>query len=139
MILPLEKQTVCLELAKKMRELGFEQKSLWYWEERFSVTDYSTKSYELIKENKITPSRDISYSAYTVAELLGRLSIVKYDSMGFPCLQVIFVQFMNEWHVHYRNPPLEWSKNGSQDAGHDKKLADSCAKMLIYLKENNLI
>ena len=29
----LENQVVSLELAKKLKELGFEQKSLFYWDE----------------------------------------------------------------------------------------------------------
>lgn len=62
----LEQQVVSLELAKKMKELGFEQESLFYWQ--LEASDYASEKEQIVPKeylNKIfTP-----YSAYTVAEL----------------------------------------------------------------------
>lgn len=59
MILPKEKQVCSLEWAKKMRDLDFEQDSLWYW----SVPRSSDRKF---------------YSAYTIAEILKLI----YDILG---------------------------------------------------------
>ena len=59
MILPLEKQVCSLELAKKLKELGVRQESIFYWEKRDGwelVDDPYDDQFEL-------------YSAFTVAEL----------------------------------------------------------------------
>ena len=87
----IEKQVVSLELARKMKDLGFEQESLFYWfpfgggvhewqltERLFSKEDL--KGWKFYEKN----DKDfVFYSAYTVAELLK----IIYDMTGMlPCI-----------------------------------------------------
>ena len=136
----LEDQVVSLELAKKMKELGFEQESYWC----HSLVQYGIggECVWSIQKNcssvGIPENSEIErYSAHTVAELDNMLKDVKYESHGFPVYMVWWS--FGKWHSLFRNPPLSWSRNGSQEAGEDKQPANARAKMLIYLKENNLI
>ncbi len=63
MILPLKKQVCSLKLAKKLKELGVEQGSFWWW---VKVKRFSDK-YELEYNPKALS--ELRCSAYTVAEL----------------------------------------------------------------------
>lgn len=69
----LENQVVSLELAKKLKELGVKQKSLfWWW--------YSGKWWRVTLSENNRP--DPQYSAFTVAEL-GELLPSGFSSMPF--------------------------------------------------------
>lgn len=63
----IEDQVCSLELAKKLRELGVTQNSLWYW------VKYGDE-YIVISDEKLiihggTPANNNVFSAFTVAEL----------------------------------------------------------------------
>ena len=115
----LEEQVTSLELSKRLKELGFKQESLFWWCE--SVSKEYLLEYYVFKPayegNDCIP-------AYTVAEL-GEMLLNRYNMRYF-----------------YANasPEMKWAT--MTDALHGeygKTMADSMAKMLIYLKENNLI
>ena len=145
----LKDQVVSLELSKKMDELGFKQKSLWYW------------CKGICKGNKNLPPKimcpggltihdarpidvdeyffEVGYqticSAYTVAELgemLPNFIEKKRSTHLFRNLKIYKQkhEILKEmfWFVRYgciyRNAKTE---------------VNARAKMLIYLKENNLI
>ena len=106
----LSKQVCSLELSKQLKNLGFEQDSLWWWykgELYRDVPDYQEKQL---------------YSAYTVAELgeelkkVGGTKILRaYRECGGSDYHNVAENMLNILDVNF------------------------LAKMLIYLKENNLI
>lgn len=73
----LENQVVSLDLAKRLKELGVEQDSLWYWHagERGSFIDHHIYA----AANDMTEH----YSAFTVAEL----EQIYYDRFGLMWFQ----------------------------------------------------
>lgn len=120
----LEQQVVSLEIAKKLKDLGVEQKSLWYW-----VYDEKDITHQVIRnEEPFISDYQIKYSAFTVAEL-GEL--LPKDSHYDHCSTVKGYQ----WRVcaHDR------AYRGELGRAFADTEADSRAKMLIYLKEHKLI
>lgn len=123
MKLPLEEQVVSLKLAKRMKELGFEQESLFYWYANTRNVLY--KDEEGVKETRRNPNfKGIIFSAFTVAELGEMLA-------DFGNWQTARHQDGGLW--FFAPYTLSFSL---QEAGTE---ADARAKMIIYLKENNLI
>jgi hypothetical protein len=128
----LEDQVVSLELAKKLKELGVKQESLfsWFKEDYSEKTRLSAReSYEesmIMAENWSRIS-----SAYTVAEL-GEMLPPGYGS--HKVADILYSSEQTEPHVEfsctspYKHPPT---------VTHTE--ADARAKMLISLIENNII
>lgn len=126
MILPLESQVCSLESAKRLKELGFSQESLFYWVKNNQLDD---RFFEVMY---IAPWNDksqdfVHISAYTGAEL-GEL-----------------LPWMYEENVRlYRSNDQEWriaiisGKVISSNEGFNTE-DEARAKMLIYLAENGLI
>jgi len=130
----LEQQVVNLELAQKLKELGVEQESLFYyvrldlkhWEIEQGVEEYSL-DYIPNKTNKIT---DIS--AFTVAELGEMLPNKIIVSVG--CEYDLFIGILGLcWQIMYSR------HDGTYYETTDKNEANARAEMLIYLLENKLI
>lgn len=144
----LEDQVVSLELAKKMKELGFPQHSSFYWQRSWHDKPYKFNpggSWE-------TADQDGRISAYTVAEL-GDL-LPDY----IPNLGNLFISFAKTDHTNlekHEKPWVNisfwyWSVPKNYKAGQELKWethhlvqaeseADARAQMLIYLKENGLL
>lgn len=113
----LKNQVVSLGLAKKLKELGIKQGSLFHWchykqEKKWFITFN-------IEASKAIDLDDI-YSAFTVAELGEMLPIetrsVYLGGSGWICQN-------NHYKEHF----------------YAETEADARAKMLVYLKENKLI
>jgi hypothetical protein len=123
-------------LLKKLKELGFEQESLFkYWDGDLVC---EIKRGVLLDEDGFASQifrREELLSAYTVAELgemLPEKVKTPYGNKSFS----IFREVCNEtWDVAY-STDTDDDENLWQQAETE---ADSRAKMLIYLKENNLI
>ena len=134
MILELEKQVCSLESAKRLKELGVKQESLFYWYKRECKL---SKGFHLIGcGNSVMTihgslcfkpdNNDIVYSAYTVAELgellpedcytIKRIKRSSID-VGFYCKSI-----GNDSYTQFQ-----------------KTEAESRAKMICYLLENKLI
>ncbi len=139
----LEDQCVSLELAKKMEELGFPQKSLFYWYENI-VYFGETKLFVKVSSGH---SRSIhvcnlkSYgaiSAYSVAEL-GEMLPPHTDSgkdgQGYACYTVISE---DGGQTHW-DTVLEEDENFVPQRIWASSESDARAKMLIWLKENGKI
>lgn len=107
----LEQQVVSLELAKKLKELGVKQESLYYW--NYSGGEAEREIWR-IGSGKAPIS---GVAAFTVAELDELLP------EGTRCYQLA-----NEWFCDYDGY-----------SNRDRKGAVARGKMLIYLIENNLI
>jgi hypothetical protein len=128
MIMPLEQQVVSLELAKKLKELGMKQESLFYW---------SHEKETIVPKWEYWPLEE-DCSAFTVAELGEMLPADK-------CMVVKQVE--NAPKKGYRG--CIFRDDACECCGEDfytildetlaDTEADARAKMLIYLLENNLI
>lgn len=139
----LEQQVCSLELSKRLKELGFEQESLFYW--------YGARKFNLIMNSEIrdilwdercfenlTETAELKerFSAYTVAELGEMLpETIDQNDDDSPYFLNIHKEKDNDlWQIRY----------GNSEDEHciyilEKTEADARAKMLIYLKENNLL
>jgi len=138
----LEDQACSLELAKKLKELGVVQDSLWYWEEYrddwmdLRATPKLVQGYHTDKEQRDGNAVESStyYSAFTVAELGEMLK----DGM------------VKSYHPGGSGGELAWCSiyfvgEGRGIAGdatvsqHGATEAEARAKILIYLIENQLV
>lgn len=124
----LEKQVVSLELAKILKELGVEQKSLFWWA---SMMRGDEEESVLVNVETLTRMYKGEYgwvwlSAFTVAELGEML----------PWDIVIHRDINKGWHITFQaNGLAEKDILFSEDSTE----ADARAKMLIYLLEQGLI
>jgi len=120
----LEDQVCSLELAKKLKELGVDQDSYFYW---CRIRDLETDHISIKSESQIQTLEnhyqvDKITSAFTVAELGEMLP-----------------SFIDSWHV---KRTWECSVKLDRDGGMTfcaKTEADARAKMLIYLLKNKLL
>lgn len=123
----LENQVVSLELAQKMKELGFEQESLFYHNKpkiggivaSYNWAGVDREDWEIIKEEYV--------SAYTVAELGELLK---------PVLNKCFIDYIYEESWYFYIDDDKGNKIYVDDAPNE---ADARASMLTYLKENKII
>ena len=139
----LEKQICNLELAKKLKELGLKQNSLWYW---ISIGILNNKhvGWRLELSHNCNCEEPLIaqeyYSAYTVAEL-GELLPFKIYSCTLPNpFELKINKLENKWEVYYL--AYESSELNNTDLCPTisaETEADALAKMLIYLLENKLL
>lgn len=126
----IESHIVSLELAKKLKELGVEQESLWKWciHSNGVVGCYAGLTQKIQSLSKVKED----YSAFTVTELMERLpatvdliagryrlTIRKYD-------QLLDVSYMGT-----AGDALKTTMN--------RKLVDALAEMLIWLIEDEYV
>ena len=118
----LEQQVVSLELAKKLKELGFEQESLFYWHLETNTVVYL---------GTILGKDSVAFyiSAYTVAEL------------GKMLPQGFFTAKGKKWRSWFSDTDnaFEWKDSDQYDPIDMDNEADARAKMLIWLSENNYL
>jgi len=133
----LKDQFVCLELAKKMKEMGFEQKSLWYWEESTRGIKNNDKIFTLaLYRERCLKAKWIKYfSAYTVAELGER---IKQSGLELPIYCYLRKAYI------FKIPKNVKKESGcvigiKEENSVESTEANARAKMLIYLKEIGLI
>lgn len=125
----LESQVVSLELAKRLKELGVKQESLFYWRGVSNNTAPEPEnwyySWRVVDNLETVPSHSNNarlrqYSAHTVAEL-GEM--LKGEAMPF------WNERLQKW--EYELVKGAWISCDTE--------ADARAKVLIYLIENKLI
>jgi hypothetical protein len=123
----LKDQVCSLELAKRLKELGVKQESIFYWcldqDDRYGgLPPYYTIQYnKRLSQSFYYPKDQIS--AFTVAEL-GHL---------LPSFIEIGRDIYNE------NEEYLWKIQFSEYVIFDSSLTNAMAKMLIFILENNLI
>lgn len=66
--MPLEKQVVSLDLAKRLKELGVKQESVWYWVYFDGMSKWIVEPDLFYGDKKVE-----RYSAFTVVELYALL------------------------------------------------------------------
>lgn len=137
----LENQVVSLELAKKMKELGFKQESFWkhclFIGKKLKIKEWHISPPVGYSKIKLPSGKTHNYiieencSAYTVAELGDMLpEVICHKDNKNSFLEICKIR--EEWHIEYvKDGIIVFKKKGTE--------ADARAKMLIYLKENNLI
>jgi len=134
----LEDQVCSLELAKKLKQLGVAQKSVFQWAS--TTTTDETSEYGLRWIHEIRKGGIIGkdgYSAFTVAELGEMLPwMINNDSPPYylEAHKIIQTVDIDEWEIVY-------ARSNYPDLIHKRAdtEADARAKMLIYLLENKLI
>lgn len=132
----LENQVVSLEIAKKLKELGLKQESLFHWE----VFDGPINSPEIVtKTYPKTVQNNMDYfSAFTVAEL-GEMLPISIDGA------LLDTRKANGWYIRYKRDNDVIVPSGGKYAEApfigewQETEADARGKMLIYLLENKLI
>lgn len=133
----LEDQVCSLELAKKLKELGVEQKSLFVWE-YYNDTCYAVKFFPFaIVINDFTQAE--LYSAFTVAELGEMLPDYIKRTGSQSNDQPIISQKSSFNSINYYYIFGEYKNGGMYPIFSDINEANARAKMLIYLLENELV
>lgn len=125
----LENQVVSLELAKKLKKLGFKQESYFYWADNEDgewqlCLNWKNKEYDdpiIFVGRELEENEDGDYyPAYIVAEL-GEMLPGGYSSWN---------GYKDKWSCEPGDESFIVQGNIE---------ADARAKMLVYLKKNNLI
>ena len=132
-----ENQVISLEIAKRLKELGVKQESLFAW--RHNVDGTYQVVHGLIGGTKASYdwASDIFIAAFTVAELGEFLPAFNPDSTPFQQLHCRKNRNSkgDEWSVVYYNQNKQTFSPFIFFADTE---ADARGKMLIYLLENNL-
>ncbi len=129
-MMKLEDQVVSLDLAKKLKELGVKQESLFCW-----ISDYDL---EFLPTNIRNP--DACIAAFTVAELGEMLPCM----ISMHDLEIIALHGINRdlfkkyWRIRYINLYTTVKKLNNYEAC-SFSLANALTEMLIYLIENKLM
>lgn len=136
--MPLQKECCSLEPARQLKELGVEQNSLYYWvsfrNESSPKSQWSNVYNIIVGSDEIEDYEEkeylkdlVYYSAFTSSELGEMLPEgITEKKEYFEC-----------W---YQKNGEDWCSFTARHCNfRDKNLANSMAKMLIYLKQNNLI
>lgn len=125
----LEEQVTSLEIAKKLKELGVKQESLFWFERSQGSNGNFRLEQEYPFETFTTSDMKETYSAFTVSELGEMLKLFSASSATF-----------------YQKDGGFWDTLIAEDILKDLKEsfgaeteADARGKMLVYLLENNLI
>lgn len=128
-------KTVSLSLAKQLKEAGYSNEwSTFYWEDLFDgnaqlVTEKEKAHYQDGKEIKY-------WAAPTADEILDRLPWQIKDGIDRGRLVVEKSFFDKRWKVTY----VDYGSGGRfAQSNEDENIADSAAKMWLYLKEQNLL
>lgn len=138
----LEQQVASLELAKKLKHLGVEQKSLFWWfrvhSDIWKLGTMAEMMNTAVDVGQSTTPQFDDCGAFTVAELGELLPAFNPDASPFQQLHIRKNRNANgsEWSVVYCNQRLG---TFSQFVFFADTEADARAKMLIYLIENGFI
>lgn len=133
----LSKQVISLELAKRLKELGVKQDSVWHWVgysdkvqgKRFGDKTFEERKNSFVLERTWQPQKADyleSYSAFTVAELGEMLPLGAY-SVKIRTIK----KGLTRWTCTSGD-----TKNFIEAADTE---ADARAKLLIWLIENKLV
>lgn len=132
----LENQVVSLELAKKLKELGVKQESLFYWQQTYSEMKGGqvASTFEITQIKKESKKGRRCYNAFTVTELAERMNVEITDVNESESFTLKISNAIDFWCATFGNQDSDVTPQFE-----DTSLADVLAKMLIYLLENNLI
>ena len=131
----LENQVCSLELAKKLKELGVKQDSLWFW--YIPSVDGNDKDLVLDSKGRVL-SRDGNFAE--VHERIAGFEIIeKFSAFTVAELgEMLLIQFTILKGVQISDPRGRYSRLVKRLYIFEDE-ANARAKMLIYLLENDLI
>lgn len=120
-----------LELSKKLKEAGVEQRSEFYW---YDVTneDIDEENWEVISKYELGGMEGFAYSAFLASELAEMLP-KHCPKHGTP--MQICRSFSDGWFVGYGNH-MDGTGCHVEDG---KTLSDALGEMVLYLKQKNLL
>jgi hypothetical protein len=127
----LENQVCNLELAKKLKDIGVKQESLFFW----VITENAN---EIVVESNLKFDHSFQFSAFTVAEFGDMLPETIY-LMDKP--KILIMKKRSKFFIGYRNENyrIYYCEETFCCAVCDKNEANARAKILIYLIENKLM
>lgn len=132
----IEKHVTSLDISKRLKELGVEKKSLFYWIQE-------GENFELGQFTFGIPTGKIVYPAYLSTELLEWLPKILSDQNKEYNLSILYNNDYNIYDICYTSIHYDieylFHNNASSITEVDKLLQNALAKMLIYLVENGLI
>lgn len=151
----LEDQVCSLELAKKLEELKIPQESWCYWVNNIRDDENAKGSFIDLWNGGYKPTNMPCWSAFTVAELLDLLPRIIDTKKNEPFNNYRFrmekffgltdlenAKFEINYLMNYFCDTAEFHELISRPlarAIYDTNPANACAKMLIFLKENELV
>lgn len=144
----LEDQVVSLPLAKRLKELGVKQDSIFFWRKETFITEMAGKDAITgqieARPTKIEWKLAMTHegyfdwhAAFTVAELGEMLPVEIKHKAHIHAFKMEYSKFEVGWEIHYRC--YVHRDSGTQSFSGKYSEADIRAKMLIFLIENNLI
>ena len=144
----LEDQVVNLESSKKLKALGAEQKSLYFWAVEMNE-GRETNKWSLCQGEHLLPDHP-KYSAFTVSELGGMLPAEIVHARKTNDIELVFELILFKRHENISGFYCDYreSSGGSisdfihgslHSVAEGRTEAEARGKMLIYLLENKLI
>ena len=130
-----EEQVCSLELAKKLKDLGVKQESLWYWVKIAEID----RQWILMHTDKVHEGF-IYVSAFTVAELgemLPNKIKLNFDDMRYEC-QLFYLNTEHGCYCSYR-ADMDYERDLEIEACSGNTEANVRAKMRIWLVENGKV
>lgn len=136
----LENQVTSLETSKKLKELGVEQESIFFWIQTYDSTLAPILNHSIARTPDVRGDlylvdkspNERNYSAFTTSELAEMLpEIIKLNDV---INWVEITKYGKEYQVRYRTFEMP-----SKICGREKSLVEALAACLIHLKENKLI
>ena len=149
----LENQVVSLDLAKKLKEFGVKQDSLFYWRLEYHTSESFDNGKSLGKEGIFSGEYELEYlpkPRFTTANVkwdqsdldkINETEISAFTSAELgellPKAYMSFKNSIGDWYSEDLNEFIEPEYRSVIDTA--KTEANARAKCLIYLLENNLI
>ncbi len=126
----LEKQVCSLELAKKLKELGVKQESLFNWNPQDGEHWIIVMGYPIAERDVLKKIKERYVSAFTSAEL-GEMLPERAESLKTRGEKPYNCRGLKKITKDFEERKTEWFSSETE--------ADARAKCLIHLKENKLI
>jgi len=128
----IEDQVVSVEVAKKLKEIGVEQESLFYWRVWNDETVDCAIGYEDYDFSGAGRKIVERISAFTVAELMEQLPAVIETKAGRYRLTI--EKYEPRWYVSYIG-----TAGDALESVLNRKLADALGEMRLWLVKNGYV
>lgn len=133
----LEDQVVSLELSQRLKELGVQQESLFYWCEKASR--FEDPRWVILDEDEAGIGNSLVASAFTVAELgellPGMIMVERVNPCEHETMTEAYLEISHK-HEYGREYGIRYDAIGRRgDWLWARTEADARAKMVIYLAE----
>jgi hypothetical protein len=127
----IKNQVIDLLIAKKLKKIGIEQDSLWYWVKRYDVVNDKLKWGLFLKDTGDVVNEHIS--AFTASELSQMLPACHSDIGGKYELTLRYDY--GKWYGCYEKDGNRGNFQLSNETVEDEYLTNCLAKLLIFIKK----